>query len=718
MSDRARKLFPVQVAFTQGEIPTHTKLNGISTQARSGLTIVEQILGDIWNQAGDPLLSPTGDITRYALRIPNLSRAIGRTHLLNAMVPSVSGFVYNDPIGNHYADRNKAFLKYPVLTGTPVISGDGGLYDGSPVGSPYGIIISGNWYLDEAKGVFYSFDPIPSGTFIAYEPILIGDTSSSVDDLNTSGWNVIPDPSTWSGDYSGLKISYANNVDDTTGYNIWLPPRKPLDATRSVGKSVLPTTENTGTGDPDSGALFFYQDITADAALDNGDNYRYNLPPEITDASAGNTLPAGLLYLWDEEKGTIIEGVTFKCPTDDTRNKWLLVAFGTTLADIFDTYITDDTTQAPADYIDRFKLIVVGNSLARSLSVTNQRFYNHSHKNEEGDIPVDHGDLEHLVTPTQNATNNPDYPTGIPQFTPSQWAEDDHWQYLHRAGSTGGSDARDLADNAMFNRFIVSQPDYTNQAILDVATDNFTYLYLKSTDATPSTERVSLHVTTTLDVGFEFAGNSAGSRLFAGDYKIVRDATTHIANNLKFRDAAGGSEDHSAMQYVTIHAAGFVPVDGDSAYKLYKVATGACLEAAGAGTANIFLANVILPNGAEVKGFDLLGRAGPAGGDDLTLKFYWQFDTGLGSISTSQQGADLTLVGGTDTGIATYAFGDMTDETSTLIPAITIDKTGLESRSYFFELSMSGSTGTTGSSGTRSRVFCCRVAYVMPELAW
>lgn len=468
--DKARRLYPLAIKFADGEQPSSTKLTGISTQAKNALGIVEFMLGDIWNQAGDAILSPGGTPTINALHIPNIARSIGRMSLLNSMLPGTtplsSSMLYVDDIGTLYAGQNQALLKYkPVLT--PSVSNMilGGtfapLVQLSFVANPVDVIASGQWSIT-SEGKMYSFDPIPSTLTLQYTPLVISDIS----DLTgaSAAWNVIPDPSTWSGNYSGVKISFANNTDTTLGYHIWLPPRKALTSSKLIRQS--PTVTNNTTATPDAGNILFFQDPASNASITNANHYRYNFPNEIvTVGVSGDAIPTGFIYLWDETTGTIIDGATFFVPGAIGDRKFKIRATGTNLVAVFGNaigngIITDDTTQLPADYISRFKIITVGASLSKTLSYLNKNFWNHKHKTTEGHAAVSHSDLSNLVTPSWDLVTNPIYPSGVLAFRKSSWQNDDHSQYLHRAGSTMSlSNERDRSDNAMLRMFTVKSPN-------------------------------------------------------------------------------------------------------------------------------------------------------------------------------------------------------------------------------------------------------------------
>jgi hypothetical protein len=469
MSDKLRRSFPLAIKFAPGEQPSAAKLSGLSTQARNAFSLLESVIGDTWNQAGDLILSPLSAPTLNALHIPNISRSIGKMSLLNSMLPGLlsSDMLYIDPVGANYPGQNRAYLTYKpsqtpsnttiVLSGTfsPLVQGQ---FDANPAN----VISTGDWSVD-TSGRMYTFDPIPSTLTLTYKPTVTPDVASL--NGNVASWNVIPDPTTWSGNYAGVKISFANNVDSSSGYHIWLPPRKPLDSSKTLTQSPVTTGGNTAS-DAESGGPYFFQSDSINASTNFADHYRYGFPVELTGVGGANdALPSGFIYIWDEDTGTIVEGGTFYVPGNTAHRKFKVRVTGTNIETVFgDTIgngiVTDDTTQIPGDYKIRFKIITVGASVAKTLSYLNKNFWSHSHKLAEGGVPISHSDLDDLITPAWNSTYNPLYPSGIQAFRKiASWQNDDHLQYLHRGGSTlNGSTKRDYDDNAIYRLLTIKSP--------------------------------------------------------------------------------------------------------------------------------------------------------------------------------------------------------------------------------------------------------------------
>lgn len=587
--DKARRLYPLAIKFGDGEQPSAAKLTGISTQAKNALGIVEFIVGDIWNQAGDPILSPSGTPTVNALHIANIARAVGRMSALNSLLPGTTSpmsaaMIYQDDVGFTNAGKNRAFLKYkPANTPTSVNMILAGTF--APLvqvqfkTDPKLIVTSGDWSVD-ANGKLYTFDSIPSTLVLQYVPEITSDIATLTG--NTPSWNVIPDPTTWaSGNYTGVKISFANNTNNSLGYHIWLPPRKPtLDSSYLLKHSPTVGVLNVA-ANPNSGSLVFYQSESDVASTTNADHYRYQFPKEITSVGgSGDTLPAGFLYIWDETTGTVIDGATFFVPGTAADRKFKVRVTGANLNTVFGTTIgngivTDDTTQIPADYKVRFKVITVGASLAKTVGYLNKNFWNHAHKLSEGGVPVSHADLDNLVTPGFDITLNNTYPSGIKSFRQSSWQNDDHPQYLHRAGSTmSAGSRRDRHDNCMLSMLGVKSPNTTdfegrvNLAVTDdgttatLSTSLFTTLNIGTTAWPVNLDNVQVNKR------LYFSDTGSPSTALSNDYirfDEIDNSFNFIGDGSSSSSAiVGGSLTATTVLGGTVRSVGNVVAAGDS----------------------------------------------------------------------------------------------------------------------------------------------------------
>ncbi len=767
MSDKARRLFPIALTFAPGDIPSASKLTGLSTQTRSGFALVEKMLGDLWNQSGDAVLSPASNIQLNSLYITNLARMIGDSANLNQLIPAVNSTIdeYTDTdVGLLYTDSTRGYVRLKPASGTTfAVAGGGVAVTGTMETSATDVDGTGKWYVDE-EGAFYSYDAIPTGLRITYKP----ETTPDID--TTQKWNVIPDHSMWGGNYGGIKISYINDTDDSAGYHIWLPPRlKVTTSSKSVRTGPEGPDDNVynTTATPDSGDRLFWQDETADASLTNGVHYRYNFPSSVISGyAAGTTLPAGYIYIWDSEVGTIIEGCSFYIPTDTTQAPFKLKVTGEGLADAFGSgivvtptatqFVTGDSTQIYTDYSSRFHIIVAGASITKNLLRLKTQFVNHSHKNSEGGKPVSHGDLDNLVTPPWNAgtTHYPSAMTGV-SFQPSHWDNDDHPQYLHRGGSTGSAGTyRDPYDNAVFDQLHVAHQtagtiDYFGK--LYMASDTFkirpgttdTIMNLGNFDLTTrillnsAADKDWIHFVlpsgkaTMFDRSLAFSSNSDGRIYYGATLGSLTSNYLEFTGSDLWNFHSSGNLTSSSI-YAGSH--GIARTSGGAQNLKFVDNAGAAFNS------NIQYAAIHASAFESVTGnsayalYPISGGAyleGAGAGTGNTFQASLDIPNGakitalglVGSASTAPSsitlkvyrvdtGGVLAQVGSTLTRTASATVAqELTGtyaDTSTVLSNGTIDKSQY---GYFIEVFIEGAV-------TKGRLYWAQVWYTMPELAW
>lgn len=432
MSDKFRKVFPIAVIFSDGDQPPSSKLNALASQARNGLGIVERGIGDIWNQSGDSNLIPTGELFKNALYINNLGRALGPQSFIAPRIHSLPGIekYFDTIVTPGGVARPENWLKYkPVPAGVSLVSGDFTVGTVNPVGAlttyvtaPDLVDAAGKWHVT-ANGKLITFTPILSAE-LTYKPAPVPD----VDDVAQS--TVIPDPFTDTGlgsQFMGIKVSYANDTDNTSGFWIYLPPRRPLLASRKIAQSPNHSGNEVDPTGPDR---YFFQGTGFDAASDA--HYRYKFPKEIQDIidlGATASLPDNFMYLVDTSTGTIIEGIAFS--VDPTAPAYVVKATGSALNDIVAadlTLVTLKADQTSSAYKSRFKIQFPGNSLARAYAGLSKLYFNHSHIGADGSLPLSHSQLLDL------------YNSNSPDWEPSGLKGDDHPQYLHRDGMNSTRD--------------------------------------------------------------------------------------------------------------------------------------------------------------------------------------------------------------------------------------------------------------------------------------
>lgn len=431
ISDKLRSSFPISVTFATGEMPTSTKLNGLSSGTKRGFGLLEYAIGDLWNQGGDALLSTIDDA---ALMIPSVARYLGAPREINPRIPSLPNIVeytHEFTAAEIAIDAYSVRLPFLPASGSTYTWGGGCTFDATPVASPSDVIATGDWYVNEDTGTILTFDPLVAGYYLIYEPDVPGDIG---DDAT---WNMIPDPDTsTSYNFRGIKLEYKNLADSSEGYNVYLPPRMPLYA-RVIDRGPVEHSNNFSTS-PTTEYKFWQSHSSAAPTAENyASHYRYNLPTLLTaNWSQAANIPAGLLYLYDPTgSGTIIEGLAFAAEDAAAPSTWKLVVTG----DNLDTWLS--TTQGQAAYPSAslqsalhtatyypntgLRLITIGTSIAAALSSLYSQFLQHDHSGPGSLVgkQVKHSELSGLYEKK---------PLGALSFDKSQFACDDHLQYLHR----------------------------------------------------------------------------------------------------------------------------------------------------------------------------------------------------------------------------------------------------------------------------------------------
>lgn len=468
MSDKMRSGFSIAVNFTDGELPTAAKLRGVARQAKSGLGLIEYALGDPWNQGADTILTQGGTSTENALMIPNVSRFLGATKNLNPRIPYVrhlNSYTHKFYVGDNFVGTREAVLSLkPSAASTYVWTGTS--CPTSQVTHAYDVNSTGEFFVDATTGHCVFFDEIGSDWKVVYTP----DITDHLDLDDSCNFNVMPDPDTDNSyGFLGCKIAYTNNTDNTLGYIIFLPPRGPcryhvLDRGPQSPYDSSSNTDNLSATPDVPGTYTFWQDSAQPAATDSttAEHYRYVLPDYITSYwSQASQLPAGLAYLWDHSQTqTIITGTTICAENVVTPRTWCVIVTGAAM----DTWVTNYMTACgyPADSLTNrdthtasyypasgLRLVTIGSSVSNAVDHLLKKFWNHKHSATPEGL-VNHTNLTGTFHPTSGLS-------GSQQFVSSGLSNDDHPQYVHRAGI--GS--RDPFQGGMFSDLLFLSQDAT-----------------------------------------------------------------------------------------------------------------------------------------------------------------------------------------------------------------------------------------------------------------
>jgi len=462
MSDKFRTTMPIDTRFSSGETIDPTKLDGFAVQTKRSASLFEYIIGDAWNSGGDAFFQSIG-LSTVALMIPNISRMFGSSWLLSPRILNLSETTeYSHiPVASDVGEYEMLLSLPPTAGTTFTVTGTG-----APVIQPDislgNVAGPGEWYVNRDTGYCYFADSVRADWIITYIPTVASEMGSEA----TS--NVIPDPNTHASfSFRGCKIAYTNNVDNSQGYIIYLPPRGPLSSTRRADRSPqsqFDASSNVWNMSVAPGALpvklwHHYVDAGGnplDATVGvYADHYRYNLPKIITDNwVASSSLPVGFVYLWDHSQtGTLIEGLSYSAENAVSPSKYIIIASGSALDTWVSSYMdtayaacggsaaltqrdNHDPTYYPANGL---RLLTVGNSATSTLSQLTKMFLDHDHgsANSQPGKLVSHGQL------TDNFFDDDDA-TGV-VFFPSTQINDWHPQYMNRGGST----SRDIYGGGM-----------------------------------------------------------------------------------------------------------------------------------------------------------------------------------------------------------------------------------------------------------------------------
>ncbi len=480
--DKFRTTYAISVSFAEGEQPTNRKLNAISSQSKAGLAVVEKALGDLWNQSADPIASD------YPNRIANLARIIGDQDLLGGRIPlpdftgttsvrikqnlptterGLSEYAFD------YLPQDDSTLSASVAALKNV---DGNNYDSSDQATASDVTTNTRWFIEDTSNyklkLGSSLNTSQSVTYVEYN-VLAEDFPS--DFSEPSAFNYLPPSQT---SWNGIKISQIS----ANKYFLVLPFRYRVSGVSLNDTDKIPNFSINQASIAEPAVKRYWGPSTSGYSYTSGISdsvfYRHSFPAIVRDMFvspvAGQTIPAGLIYLWDTTAETIVEGVTFKIPESPMalfggQKSFVIQAEGATLDRIFNGLTSSDSTEAAADYQSEFRFITAGVSLVQAIqdlrNLVLGSFSSTTYFPQVGAKPrIIHGDLikTQPVVGTRHSLELP------PAFTDG----DDHSYLLSRLGSTGSATTRrDRYDNAMLGDLLLASIDSSNnyQNIADVS---------------------------------------------------------------------------------------------------------------------------------------------------------------------------------------------------------------------------------------------------------
>ena len=487
MADKLRTTYPLRIQFFEGEQPTALKLSAISSQAKSGLNIIEKAIGDLWGNGGDLI----------GAQIPTLGRTFGENRFVNPALYSLQEtFYYIEKLNVVHAGNTTGYLTFkpvdnPGSAGTyNIVFGDGST-NGAALSytsktTEGAVSAATDYWIDSinggSTGRFRFGDAFASGTvvYIGYwvDP---EDWNLGKEDIVPG---VIPDPRTKS--TFPLWLTTPGTGTAPYDYTIQMPLRGPLEVSGTnkdyfdTLPEIRPKRVEFGASNLDLNSL---QGLAAHGAFGSGleprlwssvdpstddQFYRYKVPllEKSPYVGANTRIPDGTLYLcyYDSTSKNyqVVEGLEY----------W-------TGSNTYDVNIKDTANLLQAaiaansgDDPQRWALITCSPSLTKRIWALDNAFSNHTHDGSNGEFPVSHSAL---------IGNNPGENKDDIPWEKSILTSDDHIQYLHRDGNV----QRDSNKGAMLGDLILSEnAESSGDYLGNLVSNDSNRLYFGDHDAT------------------------------------------------------------------------------------------------------------------------------------------------------------------------------------------------------------------------------------------
>jgi hypothetical protein len=314
--DQMQDVFPVSFEFVKGEQPSATKLTGWVKQTNTAFARMTKAVGDPWEYTAHSGTSGIYFLSPDRLAQASLARFMGPSDYT-----SPRGASFQEPISTALevrlpSYRNTWNLGYPLVKLTSdhlpsdagmdkveklnwssdvtYISGPVSYFD-TEVASADLVTEYGEFYVDYYTGTITAYTTATS------EIIL------QIDNLHMFGpgpaWgtsNIIPH---WNDDATLCWVTINSTSGGTTLYDVALP-------------QVQSTSRDT---DPDAALLgaVYHPDIAIASVVQwnatvSGATAYYRLPVSLTNnLTAGDQIPDGFMYVWDESTGRIVPQTEF-----------------------------------------------------------------------------------------------------------------------------------------------------------------------------------------------------------------------------------------------------------------------------------------------------------------------------------------------------------------------------------------------------------------------
>ena len=476
MADKLRTTYPVEVVFTPGEQPSAEKLTAVSTQAKTGMRIIENAIGDLWGTGGDPNFK--------GLEIPSLGRVVGQNSYLNpalfSLQTTLTGatrgpFYYIERLDEEFAGKTTGYLTFKPhynsnYTGETGFDGYGFIIsDGTDVlldmsaGDPAnsqmhqeglignigdnGSIDTNKYFVDLGTGRFRFPEPFVSGT-LKYIGYWVHPDDWALGDID--GQDIVP------GVIPDLRsqpsmLHIERQVANPDVYHIKIPQRTPLQADVYDMEQKIPVpcqANGVNLNDESVGlAEAGFSDAEAPRIWNTSDTHvstdpsfhRYQIPL-FTAMAQGEQMKEGSIKLIDRVSKGVVHGLVFKKLDEGT------IEVTDSLKFLESLY--DNVAGNPATLYGTFQLITGGPSLSKSVAILRNALFNHTHDGGFQENTIDHSVFKN----SSPAKNRDDMVWTASNFN----QPDDHIQYLHRENSVGGV-YRDPNRNAFLDDLIIAQ---------------------------------------------------------------------------------------------------------------------------------------------------------------------------------------------------------------------------------------------------------------------
>lgn len=446
-NDKLRDLTPVDVEYAPGERPTDEKLEGAEVQTKSGLTYLENTMGDAFGES----------LSSDLMWISNISRDIGDRSALNPVLkPSISLTSY---IQNLTAGENEHEVDLiPVGIGSSIISSsaDVSVTPGQYKNTVAELEIPGDWTIlgglseggvTKNSRRLITHTPSGGGT-VTFAEMTSGRGSAYEGARN----NTIPNIGQAEASGAFLAVSLSDAINNI--YTIQLPVEDTVkDSLYNNTTASLSNTESA----VGSGQQLKLPSWMFDAAgLDMG-----------SDAGGGGpkTFPLNSIRIYDYITKKVLDGLLeVKASTTAGNREWEIAC----------TFRSDIILDTGAG---QYVLVTSGTSLSEMVGALAREVFFHNHAGDDMIRGVKHSNTYGLRTGDLVTSERTAY------YGPSGIHNNDHSMYLHRNGYT----ATDLGagGNVMRGHIVVgnsdtgSEPSHENFNLLD---DSYSITFGQLTD--------------------------------------------------------------------------------------------------------------------------------------------------------------------------------------------------------------------------------------------